>query len=35
LRNLRKSWEYIADNFNTIGIPEDQLQGLVVVKEEA
>jgi hypothetical protein len=35
LRNLRKSWEYIADNFNTIGIPEDELQGLVVVKEEA
>lgn len=35
LRNLRKSWEYIADNFNTIGIPEDQLQGTVVVKEKA
>jgi len=35
LRNLRKYWEYIADNFNTIGISEDQLQGLVVVKEEA
>lgn len=26
LRNLRKYWEYIADNFNTIGIPEDELQ---------
>jgi hypothetical protein len=33
LRNLRKSWEYIADNFNTIGIPEDELQGPAVAKE--
>jgi len=23
LRNLRKSWEYIADNFNTIGVDEE------------
>lgn len=23
LRNLRKYWEYIADNFNTIGVEEE------------
>lgn len=23
LRNLRKSWEYVADNFNTIGVEEE------------
>jgi len=23
LRNLRKYWEYIADNFNTIGVDEE------------
>lgn len=23
VRSIRKSWEYIADNFNTIGVPED------------
>jgi L-lactate utilization protein LutB len=33
LRNLRKYWEYVADNFNTIGVPEDELQGPAVNKE--
>jgi len=33
LRSLRKYWQYIADNFNTIGIPEDELQGPAVAKE--
>jgi hypothetical protein len=34
LRNLRKYWEYIADNFNTIGVDEDALFASTLAAQE-
>lgn len=34
LRNLRKSWEYIADNFNTIGVDEEAAFIATIVAQE-
>jgi hypothetical protein len=34
LRNLRKYWEYIADNFNTIGVDEEAAFIATIVAQE-